>query len=327
MIRLTFETSGTTGEPKGITHSLDAMIANAEAFNKAVGLNSSTVMYHCLPKTHMSGFLNTILCPTIAGGTVVFGPTFSAKTAAGFWASLLDNEANTVWITPTIAATLLRMERCGPGVTHKYGVRLEHVFCGTAPLPRKIREQWFDTYNVPLQESYGTSELMLVSVQGYEEAEAGEHNVGSLLPGIEVSGNPGELVVSSLYSKQGAHTGDIGEYKDGSLTITGRIKDLIIRGGFNVSPVRVEEALRKIDGVSDAAVVGQPDEFWGEKIIAFLEGGHEVMAVGIATNFAGSYQQNLPKSHWPDVIHIVDKLPRNEMGKVIKGELKSRLAV
>lgn len=315
MIEITFETSGTTGQPTKVTHTLEAMSANAEAFNEAVGLNASTVMYHCLPRTHMSGYLNTWLCPTLAGGKVVFGPTFSAQTAAGFWSSVWGCGASAVWITPTIAATLLRMNRRDADTSKFYASKLRHVFCGTAPLPRNIRQRWLETFGIPLQESYGTSELMLVSVQGYEEAEAGEHNVGALLPGIEVSGNPGELVVASPYSRHGERTGDIGEYKDGRLTITGRIKDLIIRGGFNVSPVRVEEALRKIPGVHDAAVIGQPDEFWGEKIIAFVEGGE-------ATTFAESFRRSLPKSHWPDVIEIVDKLPRNEMGKVKKAELK-----
>jgi acyl-CoA synthetase (AMP-forming)/AMP-acid ligase II len=314
VIRLTFETSGTTGEPKGITHSLDAMIANAEAFNKVTGINTATRMYHCLPRTHMSGFLNTILCPTIAGGTVAFGPTFSAQTASNFWADLQDRRANTVWITPTMAAMLLRVNRLDKDVTRRYGVRLHTVFCGTAPLPVKIRNEWRDTFGVPLQESYGTSEQMLVSVQSRKQA-AEEHNVGTPLPGMRIEiGAESEILVN------GSPTGDQGEIKDNRLTITGRIKDLIIRGGFNVSPVRVEEALRKIPGVMDAAVIGQPDEFWGEKIIAFTEGGD---LYTISSDCRG----NLPKSHWPDVIHIVDKLPRNAMGKVIKGELRSRLAV
>lgn len=315
MIRLTFETSGTTGEPKDVVHSLDAMVANAEAFNKAVGLNSSTVMYHCLPRTHMSGFLNTILCPTLAGGRVVFGPTFSAQSAAGFWSSIIDSRADAVWITPTIAAMLLRINRLTRKETYQYGDHINHVFCGTAPLPRSIRDQWFHTYNIPLQESYGTSEQMLVSVQDYDDAEAGEHSAGALLSGVTIGTSAdGELIVN------GAHTGDIGEYRDGRLTITGRIKDLIIRGGFNVSPAQLEELIRKLPSVDDAAVVGQPDEFWGEKIIVFAE-GHAHPAV-----VSAYCRDNLPKSHWPDVIHIVDKLPRNEMGKVKKAELKSKLS-
>ena len=315
MIQITFETSGTTGQPKGVTHTLDAMIANAEAFNKAVGLNSSAVMYHCLPRTHMSGFLNTILCPTLAGGRVVFGPTFSAQSAAGFWHSIVDSDANTVWITPTIAATLLRMNRMGRSTAYRYGSQVHNVFCGTAPLPRKIREQWIETFGSPLQESYGTSEQMLVSVQSREQAYE-EHNVGTPLPGMKV-----EIGAESEIFVNGSPTGDQGEIKDNRrLIITGRIKDLIIRGGFNVSPVSVEEVVRKFPGVDDAAVVGEPDEFWGEKIVAFIE------APVYLTGIAGHCRDNLPKSHWPDVIHIVDKLPRNEMGKVKKAELKSRLA-
>jgi acyl-CoA synthetase (AMP-forming)/AMP-acid ligase II len=308
VIRLTFETSGTTGEPKRIEHTLDAMMANAKAFNADVGFNKHTRMYHCLPKTHMAGFLNTILCPTLAGGTVAFGPTFSAQTAGSFWVDFLDSGANTVWITPTIAAMLLRLNRGKPRWIHG----LEHVFCGTAPLPAKVRTEWLETFHVPLQESYGTSEHMLVSVQGDEDAMT-EHNVGRILPCVTVEiGDNSEIIVN------GTGTGDQGELRDGKLTITGRLKDLIIRGGFNISPVKIEEAVRKVEGVRDAAVVGLPDEFWGERIVLFSEGGE-------GWDINGHCRDVLPQSHWPDRIEIVDKLPRNAMGKVLKGELKSMI--
>lgn len=309
-IRLTFETSGTTGEPKGITHTLDAMEANAKAFNEAAGLGCHTRMYHCLPKAHMAGFLNTMLCPTVAGGTVVFGPTFSAQTAGSFWVEQYNAKTNTVWITPTIAAMLLRMERF---LVSTYGERLDHVFCGTAPLPLTIRQKWLDRFGIPLQESYGTSEHMLVSVQSKEDALT-EHNVGRPIPGITV-----EIRDNSEIFVNGTATGDQGELQDGKLTITGRLKDLIIRGGFNVSPVKVEEAVRKIEGVRDAAVVGQPDEFWGERIVVFAEGGDR-FDISVECNVL------LPPYCRPDRIEIVDKLPRNEMGKVRKGDLKAILS-
>ncbi len=308
MIRLVFQTSGTTGEPKDVVHTLDDMTANAEAFNKAVGLDASTVMYHCLPRTHMAGFLNTILCPTLAGGRVVFGLTFSAQTVGRFWFDLFASQANTVWITPTMAAMLLRMGRFAPDIVRSYGSKIRHVFCGTAPLPRRIREEWLATFGIPLQESYGTSEHMLVSVQSRLLAGC-VHDVGAPLPGmrVEIRGK-GEIFVN------GTPTGDQGELKDGCLTITGRLKDLIIRGGFNVAPLQVEEVVRKAEGVRDAAAIGQADDFWGERIVLFVEGGE-------AATVTAWCRKHLPKSHQPDVIKIVDKLPRNGMGKVLKREL------
>jgi long-chain acyl-CoA synthetase len=280
------------------------MMENACAFNMAAGLGDHTRMYHCLPKTHMAGFLNTILCPTLAGGTVVFGPTFSARTAASFWDDLIDSGANTVWLTPTMAAMIMRIDR-RPNIAQ----RPAHVFCGTAPLSRKLREKWLKTYHMPLQESYGTSEQMLISVQSYEQALE-EHNCGSLIPGMEVeTAKGGELIVN------GTPTGDIGSYRDDRLIITGRIKDLIIRGGYNVSPLMVEEAARKAEGVRDAAVVGKPHDFWGEAIVLFAEGGDKA-------TISEHCKSHLPKSHWPDVIEIVDRLPKNEMGKVLKRELR-----
>ena len=316
MIRLTFETSGTTGEPKGITHTLDAMMANAKAFNAAVGLDRHTRMYHCLPKSHMAGFLNTILCPVLAGGTVAFGPTFSAQTAGAFWIDFLDSGANAVWITPTIAAMLLRLSRGNS----RWINGLEHVFCGTAPLPRTIRNQWLETFHVPLQESYGTSEHMLVSVQSDEQAAEAECHVGPALPGVEIEIRPDGDGNEEIWVN-GSPTGDLGTYHQGVLTITGRLKDLIIRGGFNVSPAQVEEAVRKVVGVRDAAVTGQPDDFWGERIVVFAE-----VEDGKRDDIAVECSVLLPQYCRPDRIEIVDKLPRNEMGKVRKGELLRMLA-
>ncbi len=308
MIRLTFQTSGTTGEPKDIVHTLDAMTANAEAFNAVVGLDASTVMYHCLPRTHMAGFLNSILCPTLAGGRVAFGPTFSAQTAGRFWADLFASQANTVWITPTIAAMLLRMGRFAPDIVRSYGSKIRHVFCGTAPLPRRIREEFGHVSQEEFAVCYGTSEHMLVSVQSREQAQA-EHNVGTPLPGMKVeTRDNGEIFVN------GTPTGDQGELRGGHLTITGRLKDLIIRGGFNIIPAKIEDVVRGYNLARDVAVIGQPDDFWGERIVLFVEGGEKATVTAWC-------RENLPKSHQPDVIKIVDKLPRNGMGKVLKREL------
>jgi long-chain acyl-CoA synthetase len=319
LIRLSFETSGTTGEPKTVTHSLDAMMANAAAFNEAVGLGPETRMYHCLPTTHMAGFLNTVLCPTLAGGTVVWGQTFSAHTAAGFWLGVNETCANAVWVTPTIVAMLLRLNRVGRGISRSLASGLEHVFCGTAPLHLTLRQQWLEAFGVPLQESYGTSEHMLVSVQSKEDALT-EYNVGRLLPGVTV-----EFSASCEILVNGSPTGDQGGRLGGKLTITGRLKDLIIRGGFNVSPAQIEEVVRSAPDAVDAAAVGEKDDFWGEKIVVFAESNQKYAKLAQA-QIVAHCRMNLPQSHWPDRIEIVDKLPRNEMGKVRKGELLSMLA-
>jgi acyl-CoA synthetase (AMP-forming)/AMP-acid ligase II len=307
-----FDTSGTTGEPKRIEHTLEAMMANAKAFNAAVGLGRHTRMYHCLPKTHMAGFLNTILCPTLAGGTVAFGPTFSAQTAGSFWVDFLDANANTVWITPTVAAMLLRLNRG----KSRWIEGLEHVFCGTAPLPAKVRAEWLEIFHVPLQESYGTSEHMLVSVQSDEQAAAAECHVGPVLSGIEVEIRPDSDGNEEVWVN-GSPTGDLGTYHQGVLTITGRIKELIKRGGVSIYPVQLEEAVRSLPGVTDVAVVGEKHNFWGQTVVVHAVGGDRD---------AIAEKCRAILSHWPDRIEIVEKLPRNEMGKVRKGDLKAMVA-
>jgi malonyl-CoA/methylmalonyl-CoA synthetase len=110
-------------------------------------------------------------------------------------------------------------------------------------------------------------------------------------------------------------TGDIGEVsEDGYLTLKGRAKELIISGGFNVYPREIEDELRRLPGVSDAAVTGTPDPEWGEIVTAWLTTDGPVDPDGVRTALAdrlAAYKQ-------PRLVHVVDELPRNAMGKVQK---------
>ena len=103
-----FFTSGTTGKPKGVCHSLEALIDNVISFNVAMGLSKNTRMYHVLPMAYMAGFLNTIIAPIVAGGCVLIGLRFDPSHAMTFWNKAIQWSANTIWITPTLASILIK---------------------------------------------------------------------------------------------------------------------------------------------------------------------------------------------------------------------------
>lgn len=340
-----FFTSGTTGLPKGVQHSLNALVGNVSAFNEMTGLGPHTHMYHALPMAYMAGFLNTVLSPLVAGGSVIIGPRFSPRTALDFWTVASRMGAESLWLTPSIAAALSRMAR-EPEQARTNAAGFTQVFCGTAPLHETVRRGFVETFAVDLQESYGTSELLLVAVQTRDDISECT-GVGRPLPGLTIQTCPVadgncELQVQSAWVSPGyltmdgpvgmdvtpegfVRTGDIGEMRAGCLHITGRIKDLIIRGGVNVSPLTVENALRDLPGASDVAVVGMPHPFWGEIIVACLEAGPDAEPENLVKEAQGFARQRIARSHQPDRVEVFERFPRAVTGKVQKGLLRERL--
>lgn len=340
-----FFTSGTTGRPKGVRHSLSALVGNVEVFNRMMDLGPETRMYHVLPMAYMAGFLNTLLSPIMAGGSIVLGPRFSPRSVLDFWKIARTGEAGTLWITPSIAVALQRTardrERAGSNAAG-----FTQIFCGTAPLADSVRQSFLETFGVPLQESYGTSELLLIAGQLRDEAVK-TSDVGRVLPELDVDFRPDaegnqELTVRSPFAYLGyltdqgvsgaespfsfVPTGDAGELRDGKLVITGRLKDLIIRGGVNVAPIVLENAIREVPGVSDVAVVGVPHRFWGESIAACIEAYDGVERDTLTEDVRLHCRENLVRSQQPDRIEIFEHLPRAVTGKVQKNVLQAKLS-
>lgn len=341
-----FFTSGTTGRPKGVCHTLDGLVGNAVAFNQSQGLDSDTRLYHVLPMAYMAGFLNTLLSPWLAGGTVLLGPRFRPAEALQFWHRPLAWGANAIWLTPTLAAVLVRMNR-DPDSAHKVSASLRHIFCGTAPLPSSVRQAFRATFGCSLQESYGMSEVLLVSAQTRGEADTSS-NVGRLLPGVHATfravpeRDEPELVINTPYAligylledgesspllaDGGMPSGDVGKMEGDALFITGRLKDLIIRGGLNVSPVAVENVLLREPEVQEVAVVGLPHDFWGESIVACLAAADGVDVDSLQARLYLRCARELGDGMRPDRYVWLDSLPRASTGKVQKHILVGQLA-
>lgn len=341
-----FFTSGTTGRPKGVCHSLGALVRNVLSFNEALAINSKTRQYHVLPMAYMAGFLNTLLSPWLAGGVVLLGPRFRPADALQFWQRPIKWQANSIWLTPTLAAILARMSR-DPEIVQQVGASLTHVFCGTAPLLSSTRKAFLGVFGCPLQESYGMSEILLVAAQTRDEAMQGE-GVGRLLSGVSTGKRyvqdlaTDELIIytdcalkaylledeesSPLLDDGGMPTGDQGNVDNGQLVITGRLKDLIIRGGLNVSPVAVEEVLLRQPGVEEVAVVGMKHEVWGEMIAACIVASPGSDTSELQGAVTARCQHELGDGMRPDRYVWLQSLPRASTGKIQKHILRDQLA-
>jgi long-chain acyl-CoA synthetase len=291
---------------------------------------------------YMAGLLNGMLAPFMAGAHIIEGPLFSPETALDFWRRPMQHDVNTLQITPTIASALCRLTR-GRDVAEEAGRRIVQVQCTSAPIPSDIRRRFLEKFSLPLQDCYGITELGgPLTFQRREDAIAlNDFTTPADEIELEIRQNDdrAELWIHSPFGMLGyleddgyvqpfdengfMDTGDLGVISDGRLEITGRKKDIIIRGGVNVSPVRLESLLSTVPGVDEAAVLGSAHSFWGEQIVAF------VVPVPGAKNVGEAVQrfcrEHLGVAERPDEIRIIDRLPRSFIGKIEKNALRKLL--
>jgi malonyl-CoA/methylmalonyl-CoA synthetase len=216
--------------------------------------------------------------------------------------------------------------------------RLRLCVSGSAPLPAELHRALGERGGQQVLERYGMTET-LMNVSNPYDGERRPGSVGLPLPGVELrlsSGQEGEIqlrgpnVFSGYWEREEAtaesftegwfRTGDLGSLDpDGYLRILGRSKELIISGGFNVYPREVEDVLLAHPDVADVAVVGTPSEEWGEVVTAFVVPIGDAPKPDSLLTFAA---EQLASFKRPRLLHFVDSLPRNALGKVLKHELR-----
>ncbi|HZS77378.1 MAG TPA: AMP-binding protein [Ktedonobacteraceae bacterium] len=339
--RVCFMTSGTTGHPKGVILTTSQIAWTADHIRTSHRLTSSDRGLTVLPFSHVNAPVVSLCSSLLAGSTVVIARRFSRSR---FWSWIEAYDITWASIVPTIVAMLLSTERPAflPGT-------LRFVRTASAPLPVAHMQSFEAKFGVPVIETYGLSEA--ASQVAANPVPPGRHKAGSVgLPtGVcmricrprmdtiddelhdVVPGTPGEIcikgpsVIHAYVGGQGQEafkdgwfrTGDLGyQDSDGYLYITGRVRDVIIRGGENIAPREVEETLLRHPAVQEVAVVGLPDPIYGEQVAAFVvahAGWSEAEVVESLREFA---TQNLSSYKVPAEIVVVDALPKNGTGKV-----------
>ena len=340
-LALLIYTSGTTGNPKGVmlTHAnLDAMTASfAEWFELGTEAHSLLV----LPLFHANGIVLGTLTPLRAGGRVTITGRFSRDR---FFDDVERVRPTYFSAVPAIYALLSTLpEDVRPDTSSlRFGV------CGAAPMPVEAIERFEERFGITIVEGYGLSETTTASTINPLHGLRKPGTVGLPLPGqrVEVvdeegrslpAGERGEVVISGPVVMAGylgrpeetartivdgrLRTGDIGCFdEDGYLRIVDRIKDMIIRGGENVYPKEIENALYAHPDVHEAAVVGRPDDVLGEVPVAFvsLVPGSSASAPELSAHAA----RLLARFKQPEVIEIVAEIPKNPVGKIDKPALR-----
>jgi long-chain acyl-CoA synthetase len=345
-LALVIYTGGTTGRPKGVMLDHANVAATAAMIVDWFEMTSADRCLLVLPLFHVNGIMVSVVSPLIAGGSTVIAPRFDPKT---FW-DLVERFRPTFFsAVPTIYAMLTGL----PADVRPDTTSLRCAICGAAPMPAAAIGDFEDRYGVGILEGYGQSEGTVVTTANPLNGTRKPGTVGLPLPGQQVlivgdddeplaPGQVGEVTVrgpnvmrgylgkpeETAHTLRGGllHSGDVGRFDDdGYLVLVDRLKDMIIRGGENIYPKEIEDALYAHSSVADAAVVGRPDQLFGEEPVAFV-----VLRPGLAAEpdeLIEHCKTLLAKFKVPRAVYITNDLPRTPIGKIAKPVLRERVAL
>ncbi|MFC1894517.1 class I adenylate-forming enzyme family protein, partial [Candidatus Dependentiae bacterium] len=323
-------TTGSTGISKGVIHSFNNLCKSALAFNEFFRFNCNNIFYHNLPMSYMAGILNLVILPLLAGSKIVIGPRFNFSRIMNFWDIPIKYLVNTFWFVPTELSLLLSLDRGVQGV--EYCKNKKIIGCvGTAPLPKETKINCEDRYGIKLYESYGLSETLFVSTNSPLDGDRID-SVGKVLRGIDLSiSEKSEIIIFADWvflgylnkpSSKKFKTGDLGFIdRDGFLHITDRIKNLVIKGGVNISPIKLETYIRNFNFFRELVVVGLPDKILGEKLACFCVPEKNIDLV-FKKIINSKINSDLGADYKIDEFIEIAKIPKNINGKIDRVLLK-----
>ncbi len=339
-LRLGF-TGGTTGAPKAVTLTTRGELAEIANFmiDLLPDLSSRDVMLHAAPIAHASGAF--FLPHLIRGAKQIIMPKFDAMQ----FLSIAEREQATVtFVVPTMLAMVLEQ----PNVQNAK-LKFRRLCYGAAPIAPALMQRGIAAFGNVFAQTYGQAEspMVITCLKPDEHDRVGscgrpyslvEAKIVDDNDNVVAIGEPGEIVCRGLQlmshywerpeetaraMRNGwLHTGDVGRMdEDGFFYIVDRKNDMLISGGYNVYPREVEDVLLAIPGVIEAAVVGLPDEKWGDRVYAVISGRpglkQDALLQACAGQLAG-YKQ-------PKGIEIWDELPKSVAGKILRREVRDRV--
>ncbi|SAK76204.1 AMP-binding protein [Caballeronia hypogeia] len=338
-------TSGTTGEPKGVMHTSNTLMSNIGPYAEAMRLSPDDTVLMASPMAHQTGFMYGLMMPVMLGASAVLQDVWEPRTAL----ALMQRERVSFTMASTVFLTDLAnaVQESGQPVP-----ALRAFLCAGAPIPGPLVERARAALGAKIVSAWGMTELGAVTLTRLDDEDERSFTTdGAPLPGVDVrvvdayeaplpTGSAGRLLVRSCSGFGGylhrAHlnstdsqgwfdTGDLAYLDErGYVRITGRSKDVIIRGGENIPVVEIEALLYRHPAIAAAALVAYPDERLGERACAVVvtKPGESIDLDAIAT-FLKAHK--VAMQYIPERLLIRDSLPTTPAGKVQKFRLRELL--
>lgn len=345
-------TSGTTSRPKGVVTTHANIAAQIMSLTEAWEWAADDSIVLCLPLHHVHGIINVVSCALWSGATCQMLPRFDANAV---WDCIAGGDVTLFMAVPTVYVKLIAAwDKASPERRARLSqgcARLRLMVSGSAALPVSILKRWKEISGHTLLERYGMTEIGM-ALSNPLRGERVPGSVGRPLPSVEVQlvgedgkavapGTLGEIEVRgpSVFAEYWGQpeatraafrdgwfrTGDTAVVENGAYRILGRTNiDILKTGGHKVSALEIEDALREHPAVADCAVVGVPDPEWGERVAAAIvlkEGLKEGLNHGDVLDLPSlrTWARELLAAHKvPSRLLVLDALPRNAMGKVMK---------
>ncbi|MFH4966437.1 acyl-CoA synthetase [Gaetbulibacter sp. M235] len=340
-------TSGTTGLPKGVVSTHKNIEAQITGLTSLWEWNENDYILNVLPMHHVHGIINVLCCALWSGACCEFLPKFNPSE---IFRLFKKQEINVFMAVPTIYFKLIaywnNLPKLEKGEISSVLKKFRLMVSGSAALPLSVHEQWENISHHILLERYGMTEMGMAISNPYK-GKRKPGFIGQPLEGVSIRivnennvpvklDEPGEIqakgdnVFNEYWNKPEAtkeaftsdgwfKTGDIAIINNGSYKILGRNSiDIIKSGGYKISALEIEEVLRQHSDIKDCAVIGLPDEEWGEIIGASLVSNTKDLSID---NLGNWLKEKLPRYKIPRKFILQEDLPRNIMGKVTKSEL------
>lgn len=334
-------TSGTTGKPKGVVHTQSSLLAGGWTTTVAHGLTENDRALCVLPYFHINGLCVTLMAPLISGGSVIVADRFSNSQ---FWAQCETNKATWFSVVPTIISHLLHAETIPPASVVD---RLRFARSASAALAPQVQTAFEEKFGIPIVETMGLTETaaqilsnpmppgtrktgspgkaygneVQIQQSGIESPrnERGEIAVRGPNVMLEYLNNP-EVTAETITPDKWLLTGDLGYMDDdGYVFVTGRSKELIIKGGENIAPREVDDALYQHADVIEAAAFARDCDRYGQRVEAAVV-VREGSSVGESDILAICHSR-LGKFKSPDTVHFMSDLPKGPSGKIQRRKL------
>lgn len=346
-VALILYTSGTTGAPKGAMISHANLVANGVLAREHFEMDGETRVFGVAPLFHITGFELQMIVAFAAGGSMILTNRFSP-------AVVLDAflEHRPTFMVGAITAFIALMNQ--PNATKAHFDSFIHLYSGGAPVAPAVVEAFAERFGRAIRGAYGMTELTSASHLTPNlgavpvDPQSGALSIGKTIRGVSAvivdddnrplgPGDYGELVVRGPGVTQGywkkpeetakalvggwMHTGDVGFYdEDGWFYLVDRKKDMISASGFKVWPREVEDVIYAFPGVREVAVVGAPDAYRGETVIAFVSAQDNQQID--PTEISQFCRARLAAYKCPTAFHLMDDLPKTETGKIKRNVLK-----